>query len=219
MSCRPSAAPSLPPRWLKRLPKKGKAEADRIPPPPNAMHRKKRSHWAASFDGTPAVTGADLPTIRVQPGQLYLARSPTLLLTILGSCVSATFWSARLGVGALCHGVLPRCPRVTGAADDHRYVDISIRYLAKQFDALGVRRQELEIKLFGGADVLPVGGGDRKPTIGAMNCRVALEVLKEEGLHPLTSDLGGVRGRTIQFHTGTGEVLVYRLARSRTLPD
>ena len=120
----------------------------------------------------------------------------------------------------MCHGVLPRCPHVTGGAEDHRYVDFCIRHLARQFDALGTRRQELEIKIFGGADVLPVSGGkDPKPTIGAQNSRIALEVLAEEGFRPLTADLGGVRGRTIQFHTGTGEVLVYRLAKSRQIPD
>jgi hypothetical protein len=50
------------------------------------------------------------PKYSVQPGELYLARKPAILRTILGSCVSVTFWSARLGAGALCHGVLPRCP-------------------------------------------------------------------------------------------------------------
>ena len=45
-----------------------------------------------------------------------------------------------------------------------------------------------------------------------MNCQAALEVLEEEGLSVPASDLGGTRGRRIHFHTGTGEVLVYRLA-------
>jgi chemotaxis receptor (MCP) glutamine deamidase CheD len=31
-------------------------------------------------------------------------------------------------------------------------------------------------------------------------------------LNVSASDLGGVRGRRIHFHTGTGEVLVHRLA-------
>jgi chemotaxis protein CheD len=174
---------------------------------------------APGFGRLPSLIQTDLPTIRVQPGQLYLARTPAVLQTILGSCVSVTFWCQRLRAGALCHGVLPRCPRVTGAPEDHRYVDCSIRYLAKQFDAMGVRREDLEVKLFGGADVLPLAvGRSRKSTIGALNCRTALEVLEEEGFRTLASDLGGIRGRTIQFHTGTGEVLVYRLEKSSAVP-
>lgn len=158
-----------------------------------------------------------LPDLDLQPGELYLARSPSILRTILGSCVGVAFWSARLGVGALCHGVLPRCPvpRPAGFADSEgrRYVDFSIRYLAQQFDALGARRQEVLVKLFGGADVLPI---DRayagRPTVGSQNCQAAVEVLAEEGFRVSAADVGGVRGRRIHFHTGTGEVLLHRLA-------
>ena len=100
--------------------------------------------------------GPEPATGRTVPGA-----QPAILRTILGSCVGVTFWSARLGAGAMCHGVLPRCPlnsaaRLRASRTGHRYVDFSIRYLAAQFDALGARRDELEVKLFGGADVLPV---------------------------------------------------------------
>jgi chemotaxis protein CheD len=160
-----------------------------------------------------------LPDMNLQPGELYLARTPAILRTILGSCVSVTFWNKRLGAGALCHGVLPRCPLVwppgSSLSDGHRYVDFSIRYLAGQFDALGARRDEVEVKLFGGADVLPLlrERADR-PTVGAMNCQAAIEVLEQEGFRVAASDLGGTRGRRIHFHTGTGIVLVYRLEGS-----
>ena len=159
---------------------------------------------------------AILPALSLQPGELYLSRRPSILRTILGSCIGVTFWSARLGAGALCHAVLPRYPQSlppgSSPAEGHRYVDFSIDYLARQFDALGARRQELEVKLFGGADVLPVDGDRRdRPTVGALNCEVAVEVLEAEGFAVIASDLGGVRGRCIHFHTGTGEVLLYRL--------
>jgi chemotaxis protein CheD len=158
-----------------------------------------------------------LPDLNLQPGELYLARNPAILRTILGSCVGVTFWSRRLGVGALCHGVLPRCPRnwppASSVSEGHRYVDFSIRYLAEQFDAIGACRREMEVKLFGGADVLPVSQARQdRPTVGALNCRVATEVLAEEGFTVSASDLGGTRGRRIHFHTGTGEVLLHRLA-------
>jgi chemotaxis protein CheD len=156
-----------------------------------------------------------LPDLNLQPGELYLARSPAILRTILGSCVGVTFWSKRLCAGAMCHGVLPRCPSggcgAISPSDGHRYVDFSIRYLAREFDALGASPQELEVKLFGGSDVLPVARGG-KATVGAQNCAAALQVLDEEGFTISASDLGGKRGRRIHFHTGTGKVLLYRLA-------
>jgi chemotaxis protein CheD len=96
--------------------------------------------------------------------------------------------------------------------DGHRYVDYSIRYLAEQFDAIGAKRREIEVKVFGGADVLLIAcAGMRRPSIGALNCEVALEVLCSEGFDVLASDLRGTDGRSIRFHTGTGEVLLRRL--------
>jgi chemotaxis protein CheD len=160
--------------------------------------------------------GAVEPTLILQPGELHLARGPAVLQTILGSCVGVTFWSRRLGAGALCHGVLPRCPGIRYATHDspnaRRYVDFCIRYLARQFDALGAKRSEVEIKVFGGADVLPVPTEPgARPTIGAQNSRAALDALEEEGFAVLASDLGGPRGRQVIFYTATGEALVRRL--------
>ena len=157
-----------------------------------------------------------LPDLNLQPGELYLARGPAILRTILGSCVGITFWSERLGAGALCHGVLPRCPiewRAGGTLEEGcRYVDFSIRHLARQFDALGASRRELVVKVFGGADVLPVADTERvRPSIGAQNRKAAEEVLVEEGFTVAASDVGGRSGRRIHFHTGTGEVLLHRL--------
>ena len=42
-----------------------------------------------------------LPDLNLQPGELYLARGPAILRTILGSCVGVTFRCARLGAGRI----------------------------------------------------------------------------------------------------------------------
>lgn len=117
-----------------------------------------------------------------------------------------------MGAGALCHGVLPRCPRRVGDEEGFRYVDFAIRNLAKQFDRFGARRDELEIKVFGGADVLPVPATTSgKRTVGQQNWHTALEILQQERLTVIASDVGGLVGRTIEFDTGNGEVLLRRL--------
>jgi chemotaxis protein CheD len=163
----------------------------------------------------PAISEA-LPEVYLQPGESYLARKPTILRTLLGSCVGATFWSGRLGIGALCHAQLPRCPKNPPGgiilADGRRYVDFAIRDLARQFDELGARRAETQVKLFGGGDVLLVSEMvSAKPTIGKLNREAALEVLKEEGYHVVASSLGGKFGLNIQFNSGSGEVRLRRL--------
>src|SRR5579862_425191 len=145
-------------------------------------------------------TKTELPTVYLHPGEVHLARTPTILKTLLGSCVGATIWDPRAGLGALCHGVLPRSPRQVSPAEGYRYVDFAIRDLIRRFESLGTRRSELQVKLFGGADVLPVSSGNTKPTVGRLNLDSALDVLREENLKVISSDLGGRSGRAIQFN-------------------
>jgi chemotaxis protein CheD len=160
-----------------------------------------------------------LPELYVQPGESHLVREPTIMRTVLGSCVGVACMIQRLGVGALCHPMLPSYPLKPPAGETveagRRYVDFAIRDLARQFDSLGARRGEVEVKLFGGGDVLLVTNEESRPTVGRLNCEAALRVLREEGFEVVASSLGGASGINIQFNTGTGEVLLKRLSYPR----
>ena len=155
-----------------------------------------------------------LPEVHVQPGESRLVREPTVLRTLLGSCVGIAFRVPRLGVGALCHPMLPRSPAKQAASlsrsAGRRYVDYAIRDLARQFDALGASRSEVEVKLFGGGDVLDMAPNPKRPTVGKLNSEVAMKVLAEEGFDVAAASLGGKRGVNIHFNTETGEVLLQR---------
>jgi chemotaxis protein CheD len=161
-----------------------------------------------------AAVKESLPEIYLQPGESRLVREPTILRTLLGSCVGIAFREPHLGLGALCHPMLPRFPvkqalTMTRSAGC-RYVDYAVRDLARQFDALGARRDEVEVKLFGGGDVLLTGNDATRPTVGRLNIEVAIKVLEEEGFCIIASSLGGQRGINIYFNTQTGEVLLQR---------
>jgi chemotaxis protein CheD len=162
----------------------------------------------------PAI-GADLPEFYLQPGESRLVRCAAILKTVLGSCVGITFRVPRLNASALCHPMLPTYAarsRMQSACEmPRRYVDYVICELAHEFDALGARREEVEVKLFGGADVL--ASSRKTVSVGAMNVETALRVLAREGFTPLASRLGGSRGIFIEFDTATGEVLLRPLAR------
>lgn len=153
-----------------------------------------------------------VPEVYLQPGEIHLSRSPVILKTVLGSCVGVTFWSKRLGAGALCHGVLPRCPKQVQGQEAYRYVDFAIRDLARRFDAMGALRRELQVKVFGGADVLPTAHNPARPTVGDQNWHTALDILRAENLAVMASDVGGTLGRSLHFETETGRVYVRRLS-------
>ena len=153
--------------------------------------------------------------VYVQPGESHLVRGPAVMHTLLGSCVGITFRHEQLELGALCHPMLPRHPhpdrRNPDVSDARRYVDYAIRDLAAQFDAMGAKRKDIEVKVFGGADVLQLRENHQRPTVGRLNREMALHVLREEGFAVAASRLGGPVGFHIDFDTTTGEVLLRRL--------
>ncbi len=155
-----------------------------------------------------------LPEIYVQPGESRLVTEPTIIRTLLGSCVGITFLIPRLAVAALCHPMLPTYPHKRSAdlsvAAGCRYVDFAIRDLTRRFDSLGALRSEVQVKLFGGGDVLLATNKALRPTVGKLNCEVALRVLEEEDVNVVASSLGGNSGVNIVFNTKTGEVLLKR---------
>ena len=165
------------------------------------------------------VTESELAEIYVQPGESHLTAEPVILRTLLGSCVGVAFLAPPHGVAALCHPMLPQYPREANEArrirNPERYVDFAIRELARRFDALGIARTQIVVKLFGGADVLQVFDRRRRPTVGRLNAEMALRVLREEGFEVATSSLGGTKGLNVLFNTRTGEVLVRRLNAAR----
>ena len=160
------------------------------------------------------LANAALPEFYVQPGESRLVSKPTILRTLLGSCVGIAFRVPRLGAGALCHPMLPCFPAKSAAnlnrSAGRRYVDFAIRDLARHFDQLGARRDEVEVKLFGGGDVLLIAKDAARPTVDRLNIEVAMKVLEEEGFAVTASSLGGKRGVNIRFNTQTGEVLLQR---------
>jgi chemotaxis protein CheD len=154
-----------------------------------------------------------LTELYVQPGESQLVRKPAILRTVLGSCVGITFLIPRLGIGALCHPMLPRYPAKppAGVIAGRRYVDFAVCDLARQFDSIGIDRCEVKVKLFGGGDVLIVTNEACRPTVGRLNCESAMRVLHEQGFEVVASSLGGTTGLNILFNTDTGEVRLKRL--------
>jgi chemotaxis receptor (MCP) glutamine deamidase CheD len=122
----------------------------------------------------------------------------------------------RLGIGAQCFAMLPICSEGASpnlrAETAYRYVDSSIRDLGRKFAELGIDRSEVQVKLFGGADVIP-GETEtlQRPTVGSLNCDSALHALGEGGFQVMASSLRGTHGRKIHFNTMNGEVMVHRL--------
>lgn len=156
--------------------------------------------------------GADLDKVYLKPGDLYIGEGPTKVTTVLGSCVSVTLFNRRLRLGAICHAAMPHCRKVKKChelcRDVFKYMDCSLHYMLERMRSYGVAGGELEVKLFGGADTL---SSKKENTIGSMNVKMALEIIRLEHLRIIAADVGDSFGRKIIFLTHTGEVYLKRL--------
>ena len=153
--------------------------------------------------------GSRLEKMYLKPGELIMSENPVMITTVLGSCVSVTMFHPRTGVAAICHGMLPN----GGTSENFKYVDSSLRYMVLYFRHLEISRKELQVKLFGGADMFNSGKpGVRNLTVGWQNISVASRCLKEYGLVPTAADVGGRKGRKLIFKTDTGVVYIKKLS-------
>jgi len=147
--------------------------------------------------------------IFLSPGAICCSAEPSVVSTILGSCVAMCLWDKRLHIGGMNHFLLPRCG---GSPPSPRYGDIAFNQLLAAMERLGSKVIDLRAKVFGGAAVLPFG--THSDTVGTQNVSVALEVLHGHGIPMLARRTGGQRGLFLRFHTEFGRVMVRELASS-----
>jgi chemotaxis protein CheD len=147
---------------------------------------------------------------KILPGEYYVTNRTMLLVTVLGSCVSACIRDPGKGIGGLNHFMLPH----TGQEGDSplsasaRYGSHAMELLINQLLKLGARRGQLEAKVFGGGNVLP---GLTVTDVGARNAAFVLDYLAAEGIRVAARDLVDIYPRKIYFFAHTGRVLVKRL--------
>jgi len=158
------------------------------------------------------IYAANLPVVHLKPGELVITKKPTIAVTVLGSCVSAIMYSARLQIGAMCHGVLPADNGKSNEDDYFRYVDNSIHYMIEALSGMGLTISEIDVKLFGGANrLLPDSDRIQAINVGKRNAEVAMDIIKSTGMNLSAFDLGGSQGRKVIFYTHTGKVLMKKI--------
>lgn len=172
----------------------------------------------------------NLPLVYLHPGEYRFSQTPEVITTVLGSCVSVTMHVKRLKIGAISHALLPnnrdniitKSEYIDKNESDTKYnlkyVDDSIYFMLKNFEKYNISRMEIDIKVFGGANLLMpnIKGNVGSISVGKQNIETALKTLENERLEILASDLGGNRGRKLFFFTGTGEVYIKQLGKRET---
>lgn len=149
-------------------------------------------------------------TISIGIGGYHASRSPSIIHTILGSCVAVCLFDPVARVGGMNHIFLP------GEADPNsfnapsRYSVNAMELLINKMMLLGAPKRRLVAKVFGGGNIIEdISKGNG---VGAKIAAFVTEFLGIEGIPVVSHDLGGTFGRKIYFHTDSGEVFLKRIA-------
>jgi chemotaxis protein CheD len=160
-------------------------------------------------------------TVKVLPGEFYVSVQDEMISTVLGSCVSACIRDHRRQLGGMNHFMLPQqvgerdgwTATVSRAA---RYGNDAMEQLINTILKAGGRREDLEVKIFGGGRVLAT-----MTDIGQRNIAFVRRYIATEKLNLTAADVGDVYPRQVQFFPMTGKVRVRQLRQvhDTTLAD
>lgn len=170
---------------------------------------------------------AGVPVRLLGIGEYFLTQEICLVSTVLGSCVSVTFFHKPSAMAAIFHAMLPSKAMVKGytTAEVGKFVDTAIPTILHAYEAAGVRPDQIETKLFGGAFTIePERKGLVRDIVdvGAKNVEIAKRLLRTYGMALSKENILGANGRKIFFYTGSGEVwLKYldKIERSQITTD
>lgn len=152
----------------------------------------------------------DCDAAKILPGEYYYTCKDMVIVTVLGSCVSACIRDRVTGIGGMNHFMLP-----DGGGDADSPVSASMRYGTYAMEVLindllkaGAKRENLEAKVFGGGNVLR---GFIAINVGERNAQFVRDYLRAENIRMVAEDLNDIYPRKVYFFPRSGKVLVKKL--------
>jgi len=153
----------------------------------------------------------DCGAAKISPGEYYFTNKDMVIVTVLGSCVSACIRDSVSGIGGMNHFMLPDCAsadRDSPVSESMRYGTYAMEVLINQLLRNGARRENLEAKIFGGGNVLR---SFTTTNVGDRNASFVKKFLKDERIKVTGEDLLDIYPRKVYYFPKTGKVLVKKL--------
>ncbi|MES2183525.1 MAG: chemoreceptor glutamine deamidase CheD [Pseudomonadota bacterium] len=146
--------------------------------------------------------------VKVLPGEFFVSNQELVIMTVLGSCISACLWDTRAGLGGMNHFMLPESDT---ADESGRYGSYAMELLINEMMKAGARRESLQAKIFGGAQVM---AGFTTMNVGERNTQFVKEYLRTERIPILSEDVLDIHPRKVCFFPTNGKAMVKRLAHA-----
>lgn len=149
---------------------------------------------------------------KIMPGEYYVTAEDEVIVTVLGSCVSACIRDKFFGIGGMNHFMLPvsgenassRLRRID--SEETRYGNYAMEALINSILKNGGRKENLEIKIFGGGNIL-----QHMTNVGSRNVKFVREFIATEELNLIAEDVGDIYPRKVYFFPKSGRVMLKKL--------
>ena len=145
--------------------------------------------------------------VKISPGDYYITDQQEIITTVLGSCISACVRDKRMKIGGMNHFLLPDTHYEEGRSS-LRFGAYAMEELINGILQLGGKKERLEVKIFGGGNVI-----ESSQNIGEKNIRFVLDYLRTEGLPVASQNVGGPHPRRVHYYPDTGKAMVRTLRR------
>jgi chemotaxis protein CheD len=145
----------------------------------------------------------------LKPGFIYVSTKPTIISTVVGSCIAVCVFDRKQKIGGMNHFQFPAVRNEKQATA--RYGNVAVSMLIKLMVNEGSKAEHLEAQILGGAYNPEIS----HKNIGRENIQIAQKVLTQKGVRLASEDVGGEKGRKIVFNTNTNELAVIKVDKVR----
>ena len=143
--------------------------------------------------------------IPVGMGEIRVSTNPnTLAVYGVGSCVIVALYDSKTKTGGIAHVMLPDSSGIDKEKiKPGKFADTAIPELFKQLSEKEIFKSNVEAKIVGGSIMFPPTE-DFSTNIGEKNTIAVREALERIGIPISAEDIGGNRGRSIEFDLDSG---------------
>lgn len=140
-----------------------------------------------------------------------VAKHPVVLTSLgLGSCIGLVIYDDIAKVAGMSHIMLPNNHEDKDVKKLGKYADTAVPKLIEDLIALGALKSRLKAKMAGGAQMFSIPGKNSASflAIGERNIETTKKMLEQYGIPLVASDVGGNKGRSVEFYTDNWIMIV-----------
>lgn len=159
----------------------------------------------------------ELTVVRVGISDLNVVSAPDTIRTSgLGSCVGIVIYDLQRKIAGLAHIMLPDSKHTRQKDfNPYKYADTAIPILIRKLEGLGGRKYAFQAKIAGGAQMFNFESSSDLMRIGPRNVQAVEEILAQNRIPIISSEVGGNIGRTIEFNPEDGRLMIRTASREK----